>query len=207
MLSEYRTGAITSVDGSVNPGRTNKEGSLAVVQSKAKYADAVFRGNMFIAANQSSASITNLNGTVTGFCLQNPFGNSKYFILYEVGLFQASTAAATANAGVQLAWHNTGATAVTHTTPLTVRNLLLGGGNVTTALVDASASGTATPVAVLNLWQPSVSATATTGIPPQIVYRADGLLFILPGSSLSLSSLSALSGLGQMIWEEVPLPI
>ena len=206
MLSEYRAGVITAWDGAVNPGRLDKQGSLAVFQGGGKYRDAVSRGNLFLAANQAGQSLSVLSGTVTGFCLQNPFGNQKQFILYEVGFLRTSTANNNANCGLQLAFHPLTAAAITHTATETVRNCQLGAGNVTTALVDNSNSGQSTPVAIVNLWQSSVSATATTGIPPYVTYRADGLFFLLPGTALSMSGLgTTIAGATHMIWEEVNL--
>ena len=69
-------------------------------------------------------------------------------------------------------------------------------------------SGQSVPVAIVNLWQSSISATATTGIPPYITYRADGLFILLPGTAVSMSGLgTTIAGATHMIWEEVPLPI
>ena len=208
MLSEYRAGAITSFDGAVNPGRLDKQGSLAVVQGGAKYRDAVLRGNLFVGANQAGQSLSVLSGTVTGFCLQNPFGNQKAFLLYEVGFLRTSVANNNANCGLQLAWHAFTAGAITHSATETPRNCLLGAGNVSTALIDSSNSGQSTPVAIVNLWQSSISATATTGIPPFLLYRADGLFTLMPGNALSMSGLgTTIAGATHMIWEEVPLPV
>lgn len=208
MLSEYRSGAITSFDGGVNPGRQDRQGSLAVIQGGAKYRDALLRGNLFLGANQAGQSLSVLSGTVTGFCLQNPFGNTKYFILYEVGFLKTNTANNNANSGIQLAWHPFTAAAITHTATETPRNCLLGSGGVSTALIDNSNSGQSVPFAIVNMWQSSISATATSGVPSYITYRADGLFFLLPGMALSMSGLGTTSaGATHMIWEEVNLPV
>ena len=208
MLSEYRTGAITSFDGGVNPGRLDRQGSLAVCQGGARFRDAVSRGNMFLAANQAGQSLSVLSGTVTGFYLQNPFGNTKYFILYEVGFLRTSAANNNANCGLQLAFHPFTAAAITHTGTETPRNCNLGFGAASTALVDNSSSGASVPFAIANIWQSSVSATATSGIPSYISYRADGMFALLPGVGLSMSGLgTTIAGATHMIWEEVPLPV
>ena len=204
MLSEYRVGPITSVDGGINPGRTDRQGSLAVTQGKATYADAVSRGNMYFAANQGGVTLSVLSATATGFILSNPKGSGRNLLIYEIGALQTGTATAAANAALQVTFGPYSEIAVVHTTPLTVRNCLLGFGGVGVGLVDSAATLPVAPVAILNLWQQSISATATVGIPPQVLYRCDGLLAVPPGTSISMSSLgTALGYATHMIWEEV----
>jgi hypothetical protein len=72
------------------------------------------------------------------------------------------------------------------------------------ARVLSAATLPAAPVAVRNLWQPSVSATATTGIPPFVKDEIAGAIAISPGCAVSLSALSALSGAASMTWAELP---
>ena len=205
MLSEYRVGPITSVDGGVNPGRADRQGSLAVTQGKAKFADAVSRGNMYHAANQGGITLSVLSATATGFILTNPKGSGRNLLIYEIGALQTGTATGAANAALQLTFGPYSEIAVVHTTALTVRNCLLGSGNIGVGLVDSAATLPVTPVAILNLWQQSISATASVGIPPQVLYRADGLIGVAPGCSISMSSLgTALGYATHMIWEEVP---
>ena len=205
MLSEYRVGPITSVDGGVNPGRTDRFGSLAVTQGKAKYADAVARGNMYHAANQAGVAPSALGTAATGMILSNPKGSGKYLVLYEFGGMTTGTATTGIVAGIQLAFGPYSETAVTHTTPLTVRNCLLGVGSTGVGLIDSAATLPVANVSIINLWTSSVSNTASTGIPPQVLYRADGLIVLIPGTSLSTAELTtALAFASHMIWEEVP---
>ena len=206
MLSEYRVGPITTVDGGVNPGRTDRFGSLAVTQGKAKYADAVSRGNMYFAANQGGVTLSVLSTTATGFILTNPKGSGKYLIVYEIAALQTGTAGAANNSGLQVTFGPYSEIAVIHTTPLTVNNCILGYGNVGVGLVDSAATLPVTPVSILSLWQQSISATATTAIPPQVLYRTDGLLAVSPGCSISMSSLGTAKAVAtSMIWEEVSI--
>lgn len=182
------------------------DGALRATDAHGRYFDAVMRGNAYLAANQAGAALSNLSATCTGWCLTNPVNSGKWLSLLAAGLFQTSTAATTANAGVQLAFGAVSATAVIHTTPLVVLNLPLGSGTRGVGLVDSAATLPAAPTAVMNLWQPSVSATATTGIPGVIAWDFAGLITIAPGSSISFSALSALSAAVWGVWEEVLIP-
>lgn len=177
-----------------------------MVDSRGHFTDLVSRGRVFLAANQAGAVVTNLNATATGFILTNPVGSAVWLAILRVQFQQTSTAAAAANAGVQLAAGLFSNTAVTHTTPLTVRSALIGGSATGVGLADSSSTLPAAPVAVMNLWQPSVSATATTGIPPMVDVNVDGLIIVAPGCTVSLSALGTLSGASAMFWEEFPAP-
>lgn len=190
-----------------NPNLTlDKQGALKVTELNPRYYEQNVRGNMFVACNQAGSAVTNLNATATGFILTNPAGSGKNIVLLEIAFLQTSTAAAAANAAVLLAANvNTVAAAVTHTTPLTVRPTLLGSAATAVGLVDSSATLPAAPVAIRALWQPSVSATATTGIPPFIKDEVAGAVILVPGTVVSMTALAALSGITHMTWLELPI--
>lgn len=181
-------------------------GAQRIADARGHYTDLVARGKVFFAANQAGAAVTNLNATATGFILTNPVNSGIWAAILRVQFIQTSTATTTANAGIQLAAGLFSNTAVTHTTPLTVRTALIGGSGTATLLADSSSTLPAAPVAVMNLWQPSVSATATTGIPPVVDINLDGLIILQPGCTLSMSALSTLSGATSMWWEEFAAP-
>lgn len=188
------------------PFRAAISGASVVTDAHGRYFESSMRGQLWIAANQAGVALSNLSSTCTGFCLTNPAGSGRYISLYEVGLMQTSTAAAQANAGIQLAVTvNTVAAVVVHTTPLIVRNCLIGASGTSVGLADSAATLPAAPVAVMNLWQPSVSGTATTAIPPMTIFPIDGKITLLPGTTVSLSALSALSVAAHMVWEDLPI--
>jgi len=188
------------------PFTASNDGAQRIVHAHARYQEAVYRGNVWLAANQAGAALSNLSATCTGFCLTNPAASGKLLVLLGIGLIQTSTATTTANAGIQLAANvNPVAAAVVHTTPLTVRNALLGGSGTSVGLADSAATLPAAPAAIMNLWQPSVSATATTGIPPLVYIPIDGQIILGQGTVVSLSALSAFSVAAHMIWEEIPV--
>lgn len=206
MIYEGVVGPAIASDGTIGTARFTKDLSQRVADAHARYHEMVYRGNVWMAANQAGSAVTNLAASATGFILSNPASSGKLLVLVEIGIVQTSAAAAAANAGVQLAANvNPIAAAVVHTTPLIVRNALLGSSATGVGLADSSSTLPVAPVAIMNLWQPSVSATATTAIPPVIVIPIDGKIIVGQGCAVSLSALSALSVAAHMIWEEVSI--
>lgn len=206
VLLNAQVGAFSGADGTENPIRAGKTREIIVGDAHGRFFEAVSRGKVFTACNQAGAAITNLATTATGFILTNPAASGKLLVLLEIALFQTSTAAASANAGITLAANiNPVAAAIVHTTPLVVRNCLLGAGAAAVGLVDSAATLPAAPVSIRAIHQPSVSATATTGIPPFIKDEVAGAIVIPPGCAVSLSALGAISAVASMTWEEVDI--
>lgn len=199
--------------GSKNPTNTNgtqydqsfmPSGAQRVSDAHGRYTDTVFRGRAFAASNAAGVAVTALNATATGLILTNPIASGQYLSMIEVASQQA-VAATTAICTVQLAWGLGTATAVTHTTPLVVRNLPFGNGGTGVGLVDSSSTLPAAPVTAYNLWSPSVSATATTGIPPLVSKDFGGLMMTAPNTSFSMSATTAIQMASTFVWEELPV--
>lgn len=177
-------------------------GAQRVSDAHGRYTDTALRGRAFLASNAAGVAVTALNATATGMILTNPVASGQYLSLIDMSVQQA-VAATTAICTIQLAWGAVSATAVTHTTPLTVRNLPLGNGGTGVGLVDSSSTLPAAPVSVYNLWSPSVSATATTGIPPVVSKDFGGLMVTAPGTSFSVSATTAMTAASTFVWEEL----
>ena len=206
MILEARVGAITASDGSVNSLRMGRTGELITNDAGfGRYSEAVLRGYVFFASTQAGIAITALNATATGFILSNTAGSGKYLVLLSVQVAQSSAAAAATSQLSLAANVNTVAAAVVHTTPLTVRPALLGGSQSAVGLADSSATLPAAPVAIRVLHAPSVSATATTAIPPVLNFQIDGEVVLSPGTAVSLSNSAALSAWASMYWAEIPI--
>lgn len=182
-------------------------GAQRVADGHGRYVDTALRGRSFLAANAGAIAVTALNATATGFILTNPVAAAAggvYVALLDFSPQQA-VAATTAIDTLQLAWGAVSATAVTHTTPLVVRPIPLGVSGAGQALVDSSSTLPAAPVAVVNLQSPSVSATATTGVPPCVYRDFGGLMITAPGTSFSLSATTAIQCATSAVWEEIPV--
>jgi hypothetical protein len=190
-------GAGAQVDQSFGPG-----GGLRVNDSSGKYTDVNIRGRLFTACNQAAVtSGAGLSATVATLSLTNPVGSGVYLILIDYG-FTFSTAAAAATS-VYLAATAQSATAVTHTTPATVRSALWTGltatGNV--GLVDTVATLPAAPLIARTLL-----GSGTTGLGPSIGKDDVAGAFILaPGTAAVIQASAAAIGFCHLTWEEQPI--
>lgn len=199
MLNEIRTGPVVSADGAVNPARSDKAGSLVVVQARGKYYEAVSRGRCYIAANQADATWSvALHVTHTGIVVSNPRNSGV-----NLAMIRASFALTLAPAGEAPMTFFGGYDAdaeVDHTTPLTVYNCVIGGvGGV------ANADGAATlPTAPYNL-ETFMGGHTDTVLPstgPAII-DLDGAFIVPPGGYFGISALTVVHGMASLMWEEI----
>jgi len=157
--------------------------------------------DIYVASTQAGvATSTGLSTTQTGFTLTNPAGSGKTLVILQIrGAFTTAPAAA---ASVVLAANvNPVATAVTQTTPLTVRNVNLGVTRTGAGLAASAVTLPAAPVVVRGLGGPVATGSVSQ---PQIVEDVDGAICVSPGCAISISSLTtAVSGIWSMVWKEV----
>lgn len=157
---------------------------------------------IYTASTQAGvATSTALSTTQTGFTLSNPFGSGKTLVLLQVR--GALTTAPAAIATVVLAANvNPIATAVTQTTPLTVRKANLGVSGTAVGLAASAVTLPAAPVVVRGLGGPVATGSVSQ---PQLVDDLEGSLCVAPGCAVSINSLTtAISGVWSMVWEEIP---
>lgn len=203
-LVQGQVGPQVDGDGATPNLRLEKTGGLIVVDGHARYQESVYRGNVFVAANQAAQALsTALNTTQTGFTLTNPAGSGKNLVLIE-----ACIALASAPAGISdLIWAanvNPAAAAVTQTSPLTVRNALLGAAASAVGLAASAVTLPAAPVVVRPVGGGPVATGSVTA--PFIRDEIAGALAIAPGCCVSLSALTtAISVLCSVTWEEIPV--
>lgn len=205
-LAELIVGPLIKGIGTQVGARGIHTGEMGVSDVHGRYAEAVRRGNVYTGANQAGQAITNLLSAATGLILYNPIGSGVNLELLEILFGQTSVAAAAANALLALAANvNPTLGAPTTTTALAIRNAQLGNQKSGVGQLFSVATIGAAPVLQRPIWQPSVSATATTAIPPVVKDEVAGAVVVGPGCCVSLTALSALSGVGSFTWEEVPL--
>lgn len=205
MLAECRTGPIISAEGAVNPARTSKTGALVTLDAHGRYQEAVVRGNVFLAANTATQALSLNSGTATGLILTNPAGSTKNLILLEVCVALASLPAGQSNL-ILTGNNNPAAAIVTHTTPLTVRNALMGSGLGAVGLADSAA--TIPNANIMRIIGGGTAATVatSTAFPPFIRDEIAGLIVLAPGTCISLQCLTtAITVVASMAWEEVSL--
>lgn len=198
-----QSGPQTLSDGAQPGGlRVSRTGELNTSDAHGRYQEAVYRGNVFLASTQAGQALsTALSTTQTGFTLTNPAGSGKNLVVLG-----AQIALTTAPAGIStLLWAanvNVAAAAVTQTTPLTVRNALLGSGGNAVGLAASAVTLPAAPVVVRAVGGGPVATGSVTA--PFISDEIAGQIILAPGTAISLSSLTtAISALVSVVWEEI----
>lgn len=177
-------------------------GGLMTSHGLPRYANLAARGYVFTASLQAAVALSTLSATCTGFCLTNPAGSGKNLFLLQICIALATAPAGAAP--IHLAANvNTAAAAVTQTTPLTVRNLLLGSGTVGVGLAASATTLPAAPVAIRPIGGGPVAGSSIT--PPFIMDEVGGAVVLQPGTAVSLGYLTtAISVVASMVWAELP---
>lgn len=163
-------------------------------------------GNCFIAANPGTQALSVNSATATGLILSNPASSEVVLSLLQVCVSIASLPAGQSSIILTGAFSRT-QTATTHTTPLTVRNCLLGAAlSSGTGLADSAAT-IPTPAVVRVLGGgPAATVATSTSFPAFIKDDIDDLLTLMPGTCISLQALTtAITVVASMVWEEIPL--
>ena len=206
MLAETTTGPNLLADGSQKPLRSDRSGALVVTDAHGRYTEAVLRGNVFIAANQAVQALSlNSTATATGLILTNPAGSGKNLVLLEIEAYIAAAITAVANVAL-MANVNPVAAAVVHTTPLSVRNALIGGAPAGVGLADSAATLPAVPVLVRSLFGWHWVTAGTPAVQLGVKDDLGGSLIVAPGCSVSLAAVTvAHTVVASIMWEEIPV--
>lgn len=205
VLSYAKVGPVSGYDGSLNPMRQGKNGSLMVQKGAPDFQEAVLRGSCFSVANQAGVtSQAGLSATTPVLTLANPAGSGVNAVIWYVGA--TFLVAFAAGAAIFIAvGTNPIAAAVTGTLTTAHRNLLLGGGGPKIVPLLA-ATLPAAPVAIGLLGAGLTGAITTTPHKQALGKWVNGGIILQPGTNLSIqtSTASGASGtLCEYIWEEV----
>lgn len=183
----------------------DQQGSVVVSELNARYYVNVYQGNVFNAATQATGAFTAASGTATGFILSNPAGSGKNLVLLEI-LFSVTVPLVAASIVSLYANLNPIAAATTHTTPLTINNALLGGGQASVAKADSSATLPAVPVVVRTITSGGAGAPTITTLAPYIKDEVAGAVVIAPGCAVSIQGTTAVAGgAASVTWAELPI--
>lgn len=192
-------------DGSEFVLRGSKDGGQIVQDGHARYQEAVYRGSVYAAANQTGVvTQAGLSATTPVLTLANPAGSGKLGVLWFAGaIFSVAFAAA---AAVWLAANTNPAAAAVTGTAATVRNLLLGASATPALLALTAATLPAAPVAIaqLGIGLTGAITTAPTGLP--IGRWFDGGIVLGQGSAISIQTSTASGAAAtfcEYIWEEI----
>jgi hypothetical protein len=204
MLLELKVGPSPLADGVENGFRGDNQGSLVVTDGHGKYFELAKRGNLFLASNVAAQAVSvALATTYTGLCISNPLGNTKNLAL--LGCNFALTVAPAAIASLHIIGGYSATSNVTHTTPLAapgIQNCLLGTGPQSTAKADSAAT-IVSPGYVLPLGS-GFTAGALYGTTPSWI-DLGGSIVLSPGAWVAIGALTAVTGFGGFLWEEVPV--
>jgi len=198
MLAELKTGLQALADGATAAARISRQGSVVVrgdIGHRARY-----DGNIFSACNSAAQALSLNSATATGLILSNPIGSGKVLMLLKV---RVAIVSLPAGAAPLILTGGQSVTAITHTTPLTVRNTYLANGNTAVGLADSAAT-IPTP-AIISVLGGGPAATVATGtsFPPFIEANYDGEIVLPEGGFISLQCLTtAISVVASMTWAE-----
>ena len=190
-----RVGPASYADGTLTPPRLAKDGSLVL---SALYQEAVYRGNVFFAANQAAVtfSVGLTTTTAVGLIVANPPGSGKLVVPLQVEF--VNTGVIVGVAGLVVRGYS--ATAIAHTTALAPLNAKLGG-PAPTATADQGAGLTTAP----SVWKAlySVLSTNTGVISQAALYDLGGSLIVPQGCAYGVLASTAMTGFASTTWMEI----
>lgn len=204
MLNEQRTGPISSLDGAVNPARSDMQGAGVMTSAHGKYNEAVSRGKCFLAANQAAVTTTAAGGlglANTGCCVSNPPGSEHNLSILKAGWVWSVAPAAVSSVHLAGGYVVTGGVTA-HTTPLVVYNLKIGAPAVSVAFADAAA----TIVGPVYL-HPLIGGFTLGALfaQPAALQDFGGSIIVPPGGYVCIVTLTTGDGFGAIAWEEIPI--
>lgn len=183
-------------NGSQAPVRLGSSGEVVVTDLHGKYYEQVVRGNVFGASNAAAQAVSvALATTYTGICLSNTSGSGKNLVLLSAAF--ALSVAPAAIASIHLI---SGSGTVTHTAALTPFSMLIGGSAVATAKADSQAT-IPTPIYTMSLMGGFTAGALPSS--PNVLVDIAGQIVIAPGGFVAIGALTAATGFGSFVWEEV----
>lgn len=200
MLNQLSIGSLpNNSDGNFPVQGGDKQGAGLVSELHSPRYNLAYRGKLFSAANQAAQATTvALATTYTGICISNPIGSGVNLEMLLASWALSVAPAAIASIGLITGF--SGATAVTHTTPLTPVSNLVGGQNGI-ALADSAATIVGTPRWHRQLMGGFTAAALPSS--PAVPFDLTGII-IPPGGYIAIGSLTVVTGLGSFEWAEIP---
>lgn len=206
MLIQTQVGPIATI-GSLPPGvqaplRSGQLGDVVVSELHGRYYEQAYRRNVFYAANQAAqATSVALATAYTGIMLSNPIGNPFNLVILKIGAALSVAPAAISAIGLMTGF-NSGVN-VTHTVALTPGSQFVGVGAAPTGKVDSSATLPTAPL-LTTLFMGGFTAAALPPS-PNALFDMEGSIVLPPGAYAGIYTLTAVTGLFSVMWEEVPI--
>jgi hypothetical protein len=185
-------------DGDIRGGRS---GEIMMSNYLPRYAQAGIDGDAYAAANIAAQAVSVALATAyTGLVLYNPVGSGVILVPTLVKFALSVAPAAIASIGLIAGFAATGGVTA-FTTPLIPRSTQIGNSSIAKGQALSAATLTATPVWLHQLYDGSTAAALPAPQPP---VDLQGAFQILPGGYIAIGALTAISGLGSIVWHEVP---
>lgn len=199
-------GPVTGASGATLAFRQGNTGEQVVVDLHGRYYEQSWRKQLYTASNQAAQAVSvALTATYTGLCLSNP--NQSGYNLVLLACNYALTVAPAAIASLHLiAGYST--TDIVHGTPLVspgIRSTVIGGTVASVAKADSAATLQGTLLGAPSYLIPLVSGFTAAALPSMSTGWIDlgGAFIIPPGGWVAFGALTAVTGFGAFLWEEV----
>jgi hypothetical protein len=204
MISELKVGPSVNSDGAQITQRAGRDGATVVQDGHARYQEAVYRGNVFIAAQQAAAvtPVGLSTAVTTSLSLYNPIASGKNLVVWDIGV-NIGAAIGSAVAGVIFIAAGVGPNIATPTTTtaLTPVNALLNGAANNVAKPFNLGTYTAAPVLIRSLT--GYSGGALASVDNDGWYPIDGAIIVPPGAWICVGATTAITLLSSITWEEI----
>jgi hypothetical protein len=202
MLVTGQVGPQRVSDGvSTQPLRQGKDSQVVVDELHGRYFEQGYRGNVFSGANQAAQAISvALATTYTGLLLYNPLGSGKILVPTKIKFALSVAPAAIATVGLLGGFAATGGVTA-QTAAVAVQSSQIGNLSKGVGITLSQATIT-TPTWIMQLYDGFTAAALPAPTPP---VELDGSIQILPGAFIGIGALTAVTGLGSIFWEEIPL--
>src|SRR3990167_2540007 len=203
MTSPLKVGPVVAADGQTISGRADKTGAQVISSIHGKYAESVLRGNVYSAANTAAKAISvALTTPYTGLCVSNPAGSGKNLVMlacqYAISVAEAAIATQHLVAGYSAAG------VVTHTVALPAPGIQNGFINGTSsAIANADTEATIVNPYYLMPIRGGFTAGALGGPGSGQIIDLEGMFIIQPGGWIAFGALTAITGFGGFVWEEM----
>ena len=201
MLNEIKVGPRKLEDGATGEARAGQSSEAIISQAHGKYYEAASRHKLFVCANQAAVTWTiALTTNYEGLVVSNPRMSSVNLSILRVGFVVTIDPAAPAHVGLFVGYDADAECAGAGDIP--IYNCFLLGSHG-----QANADNDVDPL-VLPTWVEAYMSGFTAadihGTSPVIV-DVDGAIVIPPGAYVGIGCLTAVVGMGSIMWEEVPL--
>jgi hypothetical protein len=180
--------------------RQGKTGEVIVSELHGRYYETALRGRSYSAANQAAQAVSvALATTYTGILLFNPLASGFNLVPNKVKFALSVAPAAIATIGLINGFSATGGVTA-QTTPLTPTSNIIG--SPKGVGIALSAATIVNPTWLFQLYDGFTAAALPS---PTLPVDLEGMFVIPPGGFIGIGALTAVTGLGSISWEEVPI--